>query len=182
MVIITIPLEVAVVNIDVKYSNYLQMRDIIFQINYREYESDANLTEVDQQLLFKAREAVQRGYAPYSGFRVGAAVLLQNAIIITGNNQENAAYPSGLCAERTALFYAASQYPNVPIKAIAVSTFNQTPTGNARPCGACLQVMAEYEDLAGRPLHIVLDGSARIIVLDGIDNLLPFRFKRDDLK
>ena len=182
MVIITIPLEVAVVNIDVKYSNYLQMRDIIFQINYREYESDANLTEVDQQLLFKAREAVQRGYAPYSGFRVGAAVLLQNAIIITGNNQENAAYPSGLCAERTALFYAASQYPNVPIKAIAVSTLNPTPSGHARPCGACLQVMAEYEDLAGQPLHIILDGSDRIIIVDGLDNLLPLRFRREDLK
>ena len=158
------------------------MRDITLQINYHEYETAANLPEADQLLILKARESVKNGYAPYSGFHVGAAVLLQNGIIITGNNQENAAYPSGLCAERTALFYAASQYPNVPIKAIAVSTFNQTPTGNARPCGACLQVMAEYEDLAGRPLHIVLDGSARIIVLDGIDNLLPFRFRRDDLK
>ena len=158
------------------------MKDLILQIKYREYETIANLPEVDSQLILKAREVVQMGYAPYSGFRVGAAVLLQNGIIVTGNNQENAAYPSGLCAERTALFYAASQYPKIPIKAIAVSTFNHTPTSNARPCGACLQVMAEYEDLAGQPMHIILDGSPRIIVLDGIDNLLPLRFRREDLK
>jgi len=134
------------------------------------------------KLILKARESVKNGYAPYSGFHVGAAVLLQNGIIITGNNQENAAYPSGLCAERTALFYAASQYPNVPIIAITVSLFSPKQSGIARPCGSCLQVMSEYEDLAGKPLHIILDGSDRIVVLDGIDNLLPFRFRIADLK
>ena len=164
------------------YSNYSQMRDITLQINYREYETIANLPEADHHLILKARESVQRGYAPYSGFHVGAAVLLQNGIIITGNNQENAAYPSGLCAERTALFYAASQYPNVPIIAIAVSIFNQIRSGIARPCGSCLQVMSEYEDLAGLPVHVILDGADQIVVLDGIDNLLPFRFKREHLK
>jgi len=158
------------------------MRDITLQINYHEYETAANLPEADQLLILKARESVKNGYAPYSGFHVGAAVLLQNGIIITGNNQENAAYPSGLCAERTALFYAASQYPNVPIIAITVSLFSPKQSGIARPCGSCLQVMSEYEDLAGKPLHIILDGSDRIVVLDGIDNLLPFRFRIADLK
>lgn len=122
------------------------------------------------------------GYAPYSGFHVGAAVLLQNGIIITGNNQENAAYPSGLCAERIALFYAASQYPTVPIIAIAVSTHHSSQTGLARPCGACLQVMSEYEDIAEQSMHVILDGSEGIIVLDGLDNLLPLRFRKVDLK
>jgi len=158
------------------------MREIILQIRYREYATNADLPEADYQLILKAREVAQMGYAPYSGFHVGSAVMLQNGIIITGNNQENVAYPSGLCAERTALFYAASQYPSIPIVAIAVSTFNPSRSGVARPCGACLQVMAEYEDLAGQPLHIILDGSDRIIVLDGIDNLLPLRFRREDLK
>ena len=158
------------------------MKEITRQINYLEYESVTNLPEPDLQLILKAREAVQRGYAPYSDFRVGAAIRLQNGTIITGNNQENAAYPSGLCAERTALFYAASQYPNVPIIAIAVSTHTPLRTGIARPCGACLQVMAEYEEIAGLPMHVILDGSEGIIVLDGLDNLLPLRFRREDLK
>ena len=158
------------------------MRDITLQIRYREYESIANLPEVDLHLILKAREVVQMGYAPYSGFHVGAAVLLQNGIIITGNNQENAAYPSGLCAERTALFYAASQHPAIPIIAIAVSTHTPLRSGITRPCGACLQVMAEYEEIAEQPMHVILDGSEGIIVLDGLNNLLPLRFRRKDLK
>jgi cytidine deaminase len=133
------------------------MRKISVQIKYTEYPDNTNLPESDNQLIMKAREAVQRGYAPYSGFRVGAAVLLENGSIITGTNQENAAYPSGLCAERTALFYASSQYPNVPILAIAVSTSGNGFSDEAKPCGACRQVMSEYEDLSGNPLHILSD-------------------------
>lgn len=158
------------------------MKEFILQIKYTEYESADSLTQQDNHLIVKAREAAQNGYAPYSGFRVGAAVLLGNGVVITGNNQENAAYPSGLCAERTALFYAASQYPGVPILAIAVSTLNHAPSGIAKPCGACRQVMAEYEDLAGEPLRILLDSADKILALDGIDSLLPLRFRKDDLK
>ena len=149
-----------------------------------EYDTPSELPITDNNLIMRARDAAHHSYAPYSGFRVGAAVLLGNGVIITGNNQENAAYPSGICAERTALFYASSQYSSVPIVAIAVSTLkpNNMPSVIAKPCGICRQVMAEYEDIAGNPLHILLDSAGKILVLNGIDNLLPLRFKKEDLK
>jgi len=160
------------------------MKEITLQIKFTEYKALAQLPEKDNHLIMKAREAARNAYAPYSGFRVGAAVLLENAIIVTGNNQENAAYPSGLCAERTALFYASAQYPKVPVVAIAISTINRTdlPSNIAKPCGACRQVMAEYEDIAGKPIQIILDSTDRILILNGIDNLLPLRFKKEDVK
>ena len=160
------------------------MEEITLQIKYTEYTGLTQLPEIDCKLVNLAREATTKGYAPYSGFLVGAAVLLGNGNIITGNNQENAAYPSGLCAERTALFYASAQFPKVPVIAIAISTLNigNTPSEIAKPCGACRQVMAEYEDIAGQPIHIILDSSNKILVINGIDNLLPLRFKKEDLK
>ena len=160
------------------------MKEITLKIKFTEYEAIAQLPEKDNNLIMKARDAAKNAYAPYSGFRVGAAVLLENGVIVTGNNQENAAYPSGLCAERTALFYASAQHPNVPIIAIAVSTLNRasTPSDIAKPCGACRQVMAEYEDIADKKLHIILDSTDRILILNGIDSLLPLRFKKEDVK
>ena len=160
------------------------MKEISLQIKFTEYEAAAQLPEKDNNLIMKARGAAKSAYAPYSGFRVGAAVLLENGVIVTGNNQENAAYPSGLCAERTALFYASAQYPNVPIIAIAISTLNRTatPPDIAKPCGACRQVMAEYEDLAGKPLRILLDSTDKKLIINGIDSLLPLRFKKEDVK
>jgi cytidine deaminase len=160
------------------------MKEITLQIKFLEFEMMDQLPENDFSLINKARNAANDAYAPYSGFRVGAAVLLENGIIVIGNNQENAAYPSGLCAERIALFNAASQYPNVPIIAIAVSTINRSPSPSdiAKPCGGCRQVMAEYEDLAGKPMRILLDSADRVIVLNGIDNLLPLRFRNVDVK
>ena len=158
------------------------MKEIALTIKYTQYDSIDSLPDVDSQLIFKARDAAQHAYAPYSGFCVGAAVLLGNGVIVTGNNQENAAYPSGLCAERTALFYAAAQYPKIPIVAIAISTLNHPQSEIAKPCGACRQVMAEYEDLAGKAMRILLDSADRIFVLNGIDSLLPLRFRKTDLK
>ena len=160
------------------------MKEITLEIKFTEYEAASQLPDKDNNLIMKARGAAKNGYAPYSGFRVGAAVLLENGVIVTGNNQENSAYPSGLCAERTALFYASAQYPTVPIVALAISTLNRSASLSdmAKPCGACRQVMAEYEDIAGKPLRILLDSSDRIVALNGIDNLLPLRFKKDDLK
>ena len=157
------------------------MTEITLEVKYIEYQKSDTLSEADNQLVIKARESAQNAYAPYSGFRVGAAVLLGNGAIITGNNQENAAYPSGLCAERVVLFYAASQYPGVTVAAIAVSTNNPGSSVLAKPCGACRQVMAEYEDLANVPMRIILDGDDRVIILNGIDSLLPLRFKKVDL-
>ena len=160
------------------------MQEITLRINYTEYTTASQLADKDNELIMKAREAAKSAYAPYSGFRVGAAVLLQNGTIITGNNQENAAYPSGLCAERTALFYASSQFPQIPVLAIAISTINgtDTPSEIAKPCGGCRQVMAEYEDIAGGAIKIILDSATKILVMNGIDSLLPLRFKKEDVK
>ena len=153
------------------------------EIKVIEFNDFYELPPQDQKLLASAREAGKSAYAAYSGFKVGAAVLLENEIIITGNNQENAAFPSGLCAERVALFYAAANYPGIPVKALAVSNAGNEGTVSEmiKPCGACLQVLSEYEDLAGSPVRIILDGSKTVSVLEGVDNLLPFRFKKRDL-
>jgi len=160
------------------------MKEIILQTKFTEYEVNTQLPKEINSLITEARTAAKNAYAPYSGFRVGAAVLLGNGVVVTGNNQENAAYPSGLCAERTALFYASAQYPKFPVIAIAISTINRTatPSDIAKPCGACRQVMAEYEDIAGKPIQIILDSTDKILVLNGIDNLLPLRFKKEDVK
>ncbi len=160
----------------------MKIRKIVSQ--FTEYKSADDLPEQDRELIICAREAGLNAYAPYSGFRVGAAILLGNGEIISANNQENAAYPSGLCAERIALFYAASNYPSVAIKAIAISNLNdqEINSGIAKPCGSCRQVISEYEDLSGIPIRIILDGEDKIVICEGIDNLLPLRFKKEDLK
>lgn len=160
------------------------MKEIQLEFKVKTYQSVEELPEISQKLIRLAREAAQRAYAPYSGYHVGASVLLENGEIITGNNQENAAYPSGLCAERTALFYASSKFPNTGIRTLAVSTLSNglLPDEFAKPCGACRQVIAEYEDLHNKPVEIILDGNSTILVIDGIDTLLPFRFKKEELK
>ena len=159
------------------------MKEIQLEYNVRSYQSLEELPEISHKLILMAREAATRAYAPYSGYQVGAAVLLENGEFITGNNQENAAYPSGLCAERTALFYASSKYPGVAVSALAVTALSngQLPEAFAKPCGGCRQVIAEYEDLSGKPIEIILDGSSAIMVMEGIDTLLPFRFKKEEL-
>ena len=160
------------------------MKEIQLTYRIKSYQSADELDETARKLILLAREAAARAYAPYSGYRVGAAVLLENGEMVSGNNQENSAYPSGLCAERTALFYAASRYPGVAIRAIAVSTGDDgaAKEGFVKPCGSCRQVMAEYEDLSGKPIEILLDGSPAITVVNGIDTLLPFRFKKEEME
>jgi cytidine deaminase len=159
------------------------MKEIQLEFKIKIFQSLEELPGSSRNLVLQAREAAGRAYAPYSGYRVGASVLLENGELVTGNNQENAAYPSGLCAERTALFYASSRFPGVAVRAIAISTLSNIilPGDFAKPCGACRQVMAEYEDLSGKPIEMILDGSSEIMVVNGIDTLLPFRFKKDDL-
>lgn len=134
-------------------------------------------------LVNKAEEAVKGSYSPYSGFAVGAAVLLKNGEIVTGANQENAAYPSGLCAERTALFYTGANYPDEDIVAIAIAL--GTPVNNIPfPCGSCLQVMSEYEDNQEADIDILLvhPVSGEVWISKGLNNLLPFAFKKKHLK
>lgn len=137
------------------------------------------LTAEEQHLVQLAIEATDRSYAPYSHFSVGAAVRLDNGLELSGSNQENAAYPSGLCAERTTLFYAGAQYPDEPVRMLAIAargtdgelTFE--PTG---PCGACRQVIVESETRAGRPIRILLYGRKCTYVIEGIRALLPLCF------
>ncbi len=161
------------------------MEIISLSINYKEYTSENELDAADRQLLKEAWTAADKAYAPYSRFKVGAAVKLVNEQIVTGNNQENAAYPSGLCAERTAVFAASSQFPGIPMETIAIvahtDVFELEDT--VTPCGACRQVLAEYENLSKKPLRVLLQShSNRIYLIEGMHNLLPLTFKADGLK
>lgn len=141
-----------------------------------------NLDEMDPQdaeLMRRAHEATRSAYAPYSKFNVGAAVRLANGEIVTGNNIENAAYPSGLCAERVAMFAAMAKYPGVPFEALAVTAHSQTKViaEPVAPCGACRQVMVEVEQLSKRPLRVMCQGQeGPIMVFEGIESLMPFIF------
>ena len=148
----------------------------------------ANLSELsneDQQLVSSAKLAFKTAYAPYSGFLVGASVLLANGEVISGSNQENVAYPSGLCAERVALFYAGAKYPNIKINTIAVSIFSQNfkEEDVISPCGACRQVMAEYEDKQEQPIKVILHSPTdNVLIANTVESLLPFVFKSSLLK
>ncbi len=161
------------------------MKKINHSFIVTEYEIRKELESEDDKLLQKAVDAVKNAYAPYSTFSVGAAVLLENGEIITGNNQENAAYPSGLCAERVALFYASSQYPDVAVKAIAITAKakNFTIKEPVAPCGSCRQVMAETENRFGKKLKVIMMGEEGVIqVVDGMESLLPSAFHAEELK
>lgn len=137
------------------------------------------LTAEEQHLIALAIEATNRSYAPYSKFRVGAAVRLANGEEIIGCNQENVAYPSGLCAERTALFAAGAQYPDEPVEMLAIAArgtdgeLQYEPVG---PCGSCRQVIIESETRAKHPIRILLYGQKCVYVIDGISKLMPLSF------
>lgn len=159
------------------------MHKRVFQIFADEYNKLSDLSAADQKLVLAARESSRNAYAPYSKFFVGAAVLLANGEVIIGNNQENADFTDGLCAERVALFYAHAIYPNVAVNTLAVTAKNQNGliAGPAQPCGSCRQVLVESESRFNHPVRIILDGAEKIMVLNGADNLLPFAFKPDQL-
>jgi cytidine deaminase len=155
------------------------------KISYVEYDSASEMDESSQELLRNAAKATVSAYAPYSNFYVGAALLLENGKIVTGNNQENVAYPSGLCAERVAIYAAGAQYPESAIKAIAVTcrSANFPVNEPLSPCGACRQAIAEYETRHKSRIKIILAGETGIVrVVDSIADLLPFMFKEDKLK
>lgn len=148
-----------------------------------EYESEKELSTEYQNLVSMAREATLKAYAPYSNFNVGASVLLANGKIFSANNQENAAYPSGLCAERVAIFYANSNFPDVPVKAIAVCASNSNGILNTPvpPCGACRQVLLETEMRFESPIEVILVGKQRLQVIKNIAQLLPLNFLKSNL-
>lgn len=137
------------------------------------------MTREDQELLAAARDAVSGSYAPYSGFRVGAAILLESGETVIGSNQENASYPSGLCAERVAVFQAGARYPGDPIRCLAV--YAADPNGKleqpAAPCGNCRQSILEYEHKQGSPIRILLQaGSGAVYECPSTAALLPLGF------
>lgn len=148
------------------------------------FEDDYELPAEWASLLKQAREAARNAYTPYSNFKVGAALQLNNGVIITGNNQENAAFPSGLCAERTACFYASSQYPDTPFSRIAITAINpkEKLTKPISPCGSCRQSLLEYEQKFGQNIEVLLAGEeGEIYLFKSIEDLLPFSFSSNYL-
>lgn len=147
-------------------------------ISYKEYFRNEGLDLKDRELLDRAKEASEAAYAPYSNFNVGAAVRLSNGEIIAASNQENAAYPSGLCAERVAIFYAHAKFPDASVESIAVTAsvdghICEAPT---YPCGACRQVLAESEMRSGSPIRVIVGGEKLTQTMESISALLPFTF------
>lgn len=151
----------------------LELKSVIKVCNMDELSAE------EKHLVELAIEATNRSYAPYSKFHVGAAVRLDNGVEIIGCNQENAAYPSGLCAERTALFAAGAQYPDVPVRMLAIAargTHGELEDEPVPPCGSCRQVMVESETRANAPMRILLYGRKYVYVIDGIRKLMPLTF------
>lgn len=136
------------------------------------------LSPLEIELKARALASADNAYAPYSNFHVGVALLLANGKIVTGNNQENIAYPSGLCAERVALFYAGAAYPDVAIRTIMiVAGTNGKLKDHISPCGACRQVMLETEQRYKSPIRVILCGKKKIYAFSSTSDLLPLSFK-----
>ena len=149
------------------------------RISYERYTSIDELSVDDRQLFEHAIEASKNAYAPYSKFSVGAAVLLDNGEVVKGSNQENIAYPSGLCAERVALFAAASHYPNIPFKALAIMAqpISSDQDTEVTPCGSCRQVMLEYELILNQEIRIITGTpNGPISIIENARSLLPMAF------
>lgn len=153
------------------------MKKLTTAINYLLVQPD-ELPPAEQALVQKAIDATNNSYARYSNFHVGAACLLENGNVVIGANQENAAFPSGLCAERTAIFAAQANHPDQPITtlAIAARNVNGLQKSPISPCGACRQVVLEIEDRYQQPVRILLYGTEGIYVFESIKDLLPFSF------
>ena len=155
------------------------MTEKSFTTKFQEFKDLKELPISIQELMQKAFEARDKAYAPYSNFQVGAAILLENGEMITGSNQENASYPSGLCAERTAIFYAGAKFPDQKIKSIAISakSLERTIESPVSPCGGCRQAILEYETKQASPISIYFMGeTGRIIKTGSVADLLPLKF------
>ncbi|MCI1779206.1 MAG: cytidine deaminase [Bacteroidales bacterium] len=148
------------------------------KINYKVYDKTDDLTKDDVLLVKEASEAARKSYSPFSGFAVGAAVRLASGKVLSASNQENSAYPSGLCAERSVLFYTMANYPDDAVVAIAIAAFKsgRATDAPAYPCGACLQVMSECQARGGRKIRVICSGARKSVVLDSVEYMLPFAF------
>lgn len=151
--------------------------------NYQEFDGPEELSAEDQELVGVAKESASKAYAPYSGFRVGAAVRLASGRIVHGSNVENAAFPSGICAERSALSNSITNYPEDKPVAIAIAASNDRKSGPASvsPCGNCRQVIAEEEYRTGSKIRIILSGKDKIEVIESVSDLLPLLFNNGNL-
>jgi cytidine deaminase len=160
------------------------MRIKSISIPYKEFDTDIQLETSDRELLDAAKISAINAYAPYSKFRVGAALRLESGIIVTGVNIENAAFPSGICAERSAVANAVSNHPKDKPEAIAIVAMNDNGFIDeaVSPCGNCRQVIAEEEFRHKKKIKIILGGKNRILVIDSIGDLLPLQFNQSNLK
>lgn len=157
------------------------MKKIKIKTSFDVFEIFEELPLEIQEVFYQAKEARKNAYAPYSEFEVGVGILLENGKIIVGSNQENAAYPSGLCAERVAIFSAGSTFPNVKIKALVITATSRKSinTEPIPPCGACRQAIAEYEIKQEEPIQIYFMGAeGKIILANSIKDLLPLIFDK----
>lgn len=161
----------------------MQKKDLT--ISYQLSDSPGDLAPEDLNLLNLAEASLRSSYSPYSRYKVGAAVLLGNDVVVTGSNQENMAFPSGLCAERVALFAAASNHPGVIVKSVAITASSEDFPVNepVTPCGACRQALIEYENNQGRPIRMILGcESGKTILVQSVGDLLPLYFREEKLK
>lgn len=142
------------------------------------------LPEEKQLLIIKAQEAAMQSYSPYSGFSVGAALRLDNGEVIAANNQENAVFPAGLCAERVTLLYAKAKYPNVGIKSMAIAARNSEgfTSRPVTPCGSCRQVMMEMTHRQAMPIELLLYGRDKVYIVPDATSLLPLQFDQDSMQ
>jgi len=166
-----------------KYHN-MSKKDRERKIKYEEYEGLQHLTTEDRELLMSAFDQRDHAYAPYSDFRVGACLLLENGKKVAGSNQENASFPAGLCAERVALFTAMGSHPGTGVKSIAVAAKNSNDNlkGPVFPCGFCAQVLVDLEERQKSPIRVILGvDRGPVIILTSSKSILPFAFSSRDL-
>ncbi|HEY8367506.1 MAG TPA: cytidine deaminase [Bacteroidia bacterium] len=151
------------------------MKKLKYEISVNEFESIADVPEKDADFIEMAEKAQEKAYAPYSNFKVGAVVVLANGAVYTGNNQENAAYPDGLCAERVAIFKASADNPGVAMQSVYITC---TETGGiCAPCGSCRQALMEYENKQGSPIQVwIPGGNGKILMVEAVKDILPFPF------
>lgn len=159
------------------------MKENKLSITYREYES-GNLPEEYKVLIDSALKAAEKAYAPYSHFKVGVAARLKNGQMVYGSNQENAAYPSGLCAERVAMFYIQSEFPGMPVDTLVLTAVynNEQTEEPVYPCGACRQVILEHEQSLGSKVKILFAGKKRVVEVSSASDIMPFFFSGEMLK
>jgi cytidine deaminase len=164
-------------------TNKKMMKEKEIRLVYTEYNNISEIPENERSLIEKAIEAGRKAYAPYSRFLVGAALLLEDGTVVTGANVENAAFPSGSCAEKTALSYAVTNYQGVKPVAIAITarTENGLTSEPVPPCGNCRQMLLEEEIRNGQPIKVILYGAGRTVIIPSSEKLIPMHFNRDSL-